>query len=251
MTALQRLHAAPDSEEALWIAFGVQRNNAGRESLFGHYSRFAAGMAWRFYRRHSLGDLDLADIRQLAFAGLLEAIDRFDPERGVPFKAFAAHRITGGIRDGVAHMTEVREQISWRHRLTRERMKSLQLDRSESKSTTEAMAALAEVAIGLALGFMLEDTGMMASDEQASASAVTAYESSEWRQLVSRLNAELAALSEREGAILKYHYIDGLSFDQIATLFGLSNARISQLHKGALMTLRKRLAASGHFRLER
>ena len=58
-------------------------------------------------------------------------------------------------------------------------------------------------------------------------------------------------LGERERHILRYHYLEGLSFGQIAQLLGLSNARISQLHKAALGTLQRRLAASGHFRLEK
>lgn len=251
MTRPQRLDHIDSSETELWAAFVAERDERPRKRLFETYAGFAAAIAWRFYRRHSYGDLDVVELRQLAHAGLLEAMDRFDPEKGVPFKAFAAHRITGALRDGIAHMSEMREQIAWRQRLRRERMASLQAGQTDVRSSADALSALAELAVGLALGFMLEDTGMFTGDEDAVASAPSAYQSIEWRQLTDRLETELRMLAEREAHILRYHYLEGLSFDQIARLLGLSNARISQLHKAALATLRKRLAASGHFRLEK
>jgi len=248
MIAAQRIEQSADEEFELWQAFKADGSSKARERLFNTYTKYAYALAWRYFRRYSQGDLDIADLQQLAFSGLLEAIDRFDPERAVPFKAFAAHRITGCIRDGVAHMTEVREQISWRQRLRRERIKSLAAGEGEGRS--DAVGTLSDVAIGLALGYMLEDTGMMRSEDEVPSSRPSAYESSAWRQLMTRLQREFSALPKREATLLKHHYMEGLSFDQIAKLFGLSNARISQLHRTALMTLKKRLAAAGHFKLE-
>lgn len=250
MRQVHRFDRADEGEDELWRIFRNEANGSARDKLFTLYSGYAAALGWRFYRRHSFGDLDIGDIHQLAFTGLLESIDRFDPGRNVPFKAYAAHRIAGCVRDGVARMTEVREQLSWRHRLRRERIKSLEARGEEAKSAGDPIGILADVAIGLALGYMLEDTGMMMADDERPATQPSAYESSAWRQLLVRLQAEFVALPQREAMLLKHHYVDTMSFDQIAKLFGLSNARISQLHKSALMTLKKRLAASGHFKLE-
>jgi RNA polymerase sigma factor for flagellar operon FliA len=66
-----------------------------------------------------------------------------------------------------------------------------------------------------------------------------------------RLNGELASLPPREQLILRRHYHDGLGFDALAALLGLTKGRISQLHRSALATLRKRLGQRGHFTLER
>lgn len=250
MMMRHRFDRADEGEDELWDAFRNEWSGSARHKLFTAYSGYAAALGWRFYRRHSFGDLEIGDIHQLAFTGLLESIDRFDPARGVPFKAFAAHRITGCVRDGVARMTEVREQLSWRHRLRRERIKSLEVRDVGGTSGSDVLGIMADVAIGLALGYMLEDTGMMMADEERAAAQPSAYESSAWRQLLIRLQAEFALLPQREAMLLKHHYVDALSFDQIAKLLSLSNARISQLHKHALMMLKKRLAASGHFKLE-
>jgi RNA polymerase sigma factor for flagellar operon FliA len=190
---------------------------------------------------------------QLAYTGLLEALDRFDLQYGTPFRAFAAHRISGSIRDGIARMTEVREQISWRNRVRRERMASLANIPSDQMGTSDAMAKMAEIAVGLALGFMLEGTGLFEHGESADGvpHSRTGYESLAWKEIVDQLHVELSALPEREHTILRQHYIDGMSFDHLSTLLAVSKGRISQMHRGALNRLRKRMRERGHFRLER
>lgn len=244
-----------DLEASLWHAFKVEGSTTARERLFSIYAAFAKSIANRHHHERTYGDLDIADMRQLAYEGLLEALDRFDPARSVPFRAFASHRISGSILDGLSKMTEMRQQVSWRQRVRRERLQSLSVEGADALSTSEAMAALADLAVGLALGFMLEGTGMVLPSEDVPAAdhrtSPTAYEGAAWKELVERLKAELSALPERERTILYHHYIEGIAFDHVASLLQISKARVSQLHRGALDLLRKRMLARGHFRLER
>ena len=76
----------------------------------------------------------------------------------MPFRGFAVRRINGSILDGLAKMNEVREQISFRRRVKRERMRSLTPADADALPAGEAMEALIDLAVGLALGFMLEGT---------------------------------------------------------------------------------------------
>ena len=148
-------------------------------------------------------------------------------------------------------MSEVREQIGFRHRVRRERLRSLAPGRAPpERRPGEAMEALADIAVGLALGFMLEGTGLY-HDEAAPAVAPTAYDSLAWKDLVQRLTQELTRLPDRDRAILQLHYLEDVNFDQIAALMALTKGRISQLHKAALTLLRKRISGAGGFRLER
>ncbi|MEI9997613.1 MAG: sigma-70 family RNA polymerase sigma factor [Rhizomicrobium sp.] len=244
-----------DTEAALWSAFKDAGSGAARARLFGRHAAFARNIARRHYRERAWGDLDFRDLQQLAYAGLLEALDRFDPNRGAPFRAFAAHRISGSIQDGLTRESEVREQVSWRHRARRERLGSLVDRTAEPGDTAQAMETLAEIAVGLAIGFMLEGTGLFVGGDReegdAAPDAATAYDSLAWKEMVAQLRAEVAALPEREHAILREHYMNGVDFDQLAALLGLSKGRISQLHRAALLLLRKRLRERGHFRLGR
>ena len=74
-----------------------------------------------------------------------------------------------------------------------------------------------------------------------------AYESLAWKQMVSKVRHALFSLQEREQSIVRSHYFDGLDFQCIASLMGLSKGRISQLHKAAMIHLKDRLRAFSPF----
>jgi RNA polymerase sigma factor for flagellar operon FliA len=112
------------------------------------------------------------------------------------------------------------------------------------------MDALIEMAVGLALGFMLEGTTLFVP-ESAQDPRTNAYESVEWRDALRRVLVELETLPEREQAIIRHHYLTGLEFDRIAALLGISKGRASQLHRAALALLRKRLLNASDFKLRR
>ena len=133
MTATERLAEAPPPDEAaLWQAVRSKASPPARERLFSLYSDFAGRIARRHFMDRRTGDIQQDDLRQLAYAGLLEAIDRFDPDRGIPFRGYAARRISGSILDGLAKMSEVREQISFRNRARAERVRSLSLSAADA-----------------------------------------------------------------------------------------------------------------------
>lgn len=238
-----------DAEAALWTAL-KDGDGPARERLFELHLPFARALARRERRQRRGADIDPDELFQLACTGLLEAMDRFDPALGVPFRGFANRRIRGAMIDGVAKLNEVREQLSHRGRMKRERARSLAAGKAETMEPGEAMDALIDMAVGLALGFMLEGTNLYHDQEEPSTQA-TAYDSLAWKEVVDRLVAELARLPERERTIIRLHYMEDVSFDRIAALYGLSKGRISQLHKAALMLLRKRVSGAGGFRLER
>lgn len=242
-----------DEETGLWTAFRSDGSLTARERLFSRHAAFARNIARRHHRERSRGDIDLADLYQLAYAGLLEALDRYNPEQGVSFRHYAAHRISGSILDGIERMSEVREQMSWRRRAMRDRLRSLSEAELGQLDAAAAMAKLAEIATGLALGFMLEGTGLFdrtAEEEGGSHLAqATAYDTLTWKEIVAELHAELSALAARERIILRQHYIAGMGFDQLASMMAISKGRVSQIHREALAKLRKRMRVRGHMKL--
>jgi RNA polymerase sigma factor for flagellar operon FliA len=230
-------------EASLWRRFRFEADHGCRETLFDRYSGLARSIAAKHYRRRIANRIDRRDFEQFAYEGLLQAIDRYDPLRGAPFSSFASRRISGSISDGMARMTEVGAQIRHRHRVEQERLRSLATEGAPAQAG-DAIAALSDAAIGLAIGMMLEGAALMRRDNAADPGP-SAYESLELRQMQARLVEEIGSLSEREAAIIRQHYDTGLSFAQIAGLLGLSRGRVSQLHRAALEKLRKRVGAFG------
>lgn len=227
-------------ESQLWSDFRDTRLENARADLFRLYQPLARRIAVRQFRASGAPDIELNDILQLANAGLLEALDRFSPALGVPFKFYGNRRILGSILDGLARMTEVRAQASTRNAVRQERMRSIKHEEVDGAGDVDgAMAHLGAIAGELAIGFILEDAGFL-SDPNASEQE-TPYDSVAWRQMEHRLATELDLLPPKERTVLTYHYLGAVSFAHIAELLNLSAGRISQLHKSALATLRKRL----------
>ena len=230
--------------------FKQHGSSDARERLFSIYSTFARRVARKHYLDRTGGDIEFPDLCQLAYAGLLEALDGYDPTTGTPFRRYATKRIAGSIRDGVAKTSEVREQISFRSRVRAERARSISEENANALSSAAAMKALTDITVGLAIGFMLDGTNLYRSPD-ASGGAGGAYESVAWKEAVERVAGEVLRLPEREQLVIRRHYLDGLTFEQIGALLKLTKGRVSQLHRAAIALLRKRLPGAGAFRLQR
>jgi len=222
----------------LWAQWLATRGAAQRAALVDRYMSYTRILAAKCYSRRITQGLAFADYLQFGVVGLLESIDRFDPSLGVKFETFAGHRIQGAIINGAESLSEVQRQVAVRRRVTRERLQSMLAPGAKAaKPRPSALEALAEVAIGLALGFALEDSGMYQADEP-NCLPDNAYQRVEMRELAERLGAGVRALPEPQRLVIQRHYFQQLPFDEIAATLGLSKGRVSQLHRSALDQLR-------------
>ncbi len=240
---LRLVERAEAVEASLWRRLRLNGVGVCREMLFDRYLELARAVARGEQRRRPAYGLDKADFEQLAFRGLLEAIDRFDPLRGSPFPPYARPRIRGAISDGATNSSEANAQFSARQRLESERRRSLKAgDRHKTAENGEDhLAQLAELAAGLAIGLMAE--GARSLYEGAGA-GLDAYESLAWRELQINLAREVERLPDQERTVIRQHYLNGVAFSEIARMMGLSKGRISQLHRSALLRVRERLKYS-------
>ena len=227
----------PDRVEAsLWRRLRFEGNERCRETLFTRYMPLARALAAKYLKAQQTRSIERGDLDQFAFEGLLQSLDRFNPLKGVPFSAFARPRISGNITDGMARMSDMTAHLGHMRRSRRERLVSLQA----AEISGDALDQLADLAFDLAIGIMLDDTGIVESADGAD-NRVNVYEGLAWRQAQAALTEEISSLPENEGAVIQHHYQNGLNFATIAELLRLTRGRISQLHRSAIERLRRRL----------
>ncbi len=231
-------HGSEASEAALWAAVRKEGSMEARSRLFERNIDLARRLARRHFQDRATGDIDYHDLLQSACAGLLEAIDRFDPSLGVPFTGFARKRITGSILDAIAKASEYREQLTHYRRCQTDRLGSLRTP--PSGDLADSLEGFADMLVGLAIGLIIEERA-------ASEAEINAYESLAWRETVKAVHVAIDGLPDRERLILRGHYEGLLGFEQLASLLGVSKGRVSQLHRAALTTLRKRLGRNNPF----
>jgi RNA polymerase sigma factor for flagellar operon FliA len=229
---------AAEAQE-LWHAYAAGRDPALRSRLIAAYQDFARIMAAKLYARRLYTEMEFADYLQYATVGLIESVDRFDPALGNKFETFAAARINGAVLNGIEQSSEVQQQVAARRRIVAQRVASL--NDGAPPEAGDVFARLAELAIGLAVGFALDDSGMV----QAGGAQYpdNSYSGVEVKQLQARIKALVGALAPAERTVVQGHYLQQQPFEEIAASMKLSRGRIAQIHKAALGHLRQRMLA--------
>ena len=173
--------------------------------------KLVRGIAARVRRDVDLR-LELDELISLGTEGLLDAAARFDPAAGACFETFAYCRIRGAIYDGLRGMSRLPIGIHRRNL---------------------AGAAVTQVISLHALAECRED---LISRAEAPDDALSS------RRLAGRVTLALAALPERERAIVLRHYYQDKRLGLAGLELGLSKSWTSRLHSRALARLRKSLA---------
>lgn len=255
--------AEQDVTAALWLRWKGEHDELAREQLICHYLPYAKMVAAMVYGRRTHNEVEFADYLQLARLGLLEAVDRFEPNQGVQFKTFASKRVHGAVLNGLVRLTEKSQQIGVSLRLRKERLEALKEAAADagtggddaSGEATEAPPTgadslfkyLAEVGIGLALGVLLEGTGMVDAEafdnnDHAPSPEVSYFQKAGLLQLRKVLRDLVSQLSEQQKTVIHQHYLQEVSFGEIAARMGVTRGRVSQLHRLGLLRLRELLA---------
>src|SRR3954470_6491881 len=113
------------SESALWQRLRDSGDALARSQLLDMHLPYARVVAAIYYSRRHHNEIEFGDYLQYASVGMLEALERYDPSRGVQFRTFAARRMHGAILNGLERLTEKQQQIAARQRLRGERVQDV------------------------------------------------------------------------------------------------------------------------------
>lgn len=231
----------PKSEaHVLWEDFTRTRSEELRRELVEFYMPLARMIAAKVFALRADDSVRFEDYLQYGSVGLMEAVDRYDCTRDVPFEAYSVHRIRGSILNGISHETELSAQREfWRTRIP-ERMDSL-IGTFEAQPQRASLQNLIDLTVGLALGLVLDSDEVEPVDETVRANP---YAAAELQQMSSVLRSCVERLPARERDIIKRHYFSRVEFQAIAQSAALTKGRVSQLHARALALLREMLAES-------
>lgn len=175
------------------------------------------------------------DCTQNAMIGLLEAVDRYRPERGVGFRTYARHRVRGAVFNGLRSVRDVLldEQVAAQRGADR-------LESLRGSGDDDPVDAFVGLTVGMGLAFLLDAL----PEDELDTTPPGMYASQENERVLDRVTAYLQDLPERERSIVTLHYFHYLPFVEIAGRLGISKGRVSQLHRRALDTLRESLVRS-------
>ena len=222
---------------ALWQALRELGDRSAREQLLVRYGELARIIAAKLYGNRPDDSVPFDDYLQYAHVGLLEALDRYDTNRGNSFESYSSHRIRGSILNGLSQQTELHAQRAHWREVIAERRQSLAEGTVDNPDKT-TLEDFARLAVGLAIGLMLDDPAEPRVDESAEANPYSATELSQTR---ARVRVLVEQLPEREREIMREHYYVQREFQEIAASLGVTKGRVSQLHAQALQRIRREL----------
>ncbi len=240
-----------EDEARLWRQFAKSRDPAIREELVKRNMPLAKHLALRY--RSASESFD--DLLQVANLGLLGAVDRFDPERGIPFSAFASPTILGELK------RHFRDRV-WTVRVPRslhDRMAEVDKAVTELTKKLQRSPSVGEIAERLELEptdvlevleahhnrrpLSLDRPVSVDESEDGTPADWVGEEDSRFALVETRvaLEAALPYLEERERLVLRLRFVEDMTQSQIAERIGHSQMHVSRILRRAMGRIRERI----------
>lgn len=242
----------------LWALYKQERDMGAREKLIIHHAPLVKYVAGRLALRLP-ASVEMEDLVSTGILGLIDAIEKFNPNLNVKFETYAIARVKGSMLDGLRALDWVPHSL---------RQKARELERTYARVESALGRSATDEEIASELGVDVADLQQLIADigrtnivslddlwgESDSGSTVRAIDLVEDEQAENpqiniefedrkRMLAEaIDKLPERERLMVTLYYYEGLTVKEIAVIMGVSQSRISQLHSKAILRLRGRLS---------
>ena len=228
--------------EQIWREFRATKDPGLRNRLVLQYAPLVKYVAGRL-RTRMPDTVEQDDLVSDGVLGLMDAIERFEPARGLSFQTFAVPRIRGAIIDGMRSMDFVPRSVRDKLRLVHRAQVTLEERLGRVPEDTEVAR---EVGIPVQ---QLRDLSRQANSNHANLDdfdlADELSSAADHRVEQGDTNASLMRvvdqLAERDQVIIALYYFEGLTLAEIGQVLGVTESRVSQVHRRATSTLRQKL----------
>lgn len=219
-----------------------------REEVAKHYGPKIKIMALRLKAKLPQS-VELGELMSAGSLGLMEALQKFNPDLRIKFETYAENRIKGAMLDELRRM-------DWYSRSLRQRIRLIEHTVREIEQDTGRPATVAELAKRTGLSEKDVDTGLEMIQNQLCLSLESIseclsagkegdtegdpYQSAAFQEIIDKVVLLIDELTPREKLVLSLYYGEELNMRETAEVMEITEGRVSQLHSQALGKLRKR-----------
>jgi len=240
--------------EHTWQQFHRTRDDHSRNLLLEHYSDLVKYCAERLHSK--LPDkVELDDLISAGIFGLMDAIDAFDPDRGVKFETYCAPRIKGSILDELRSMDWVPRLVRARaHQLARathslemhlgrkpdqeEIAQELNMDMDEFNRLQRDANAVSLVSLNTKCSDSESEKDVCEIDvikDKKSEDPLLEAQKRDLRNLLTK------GLTRAERLIIVLYYYEEMTMKEIGATLDLSESRVSQMHSSIVDRLKAQM----------
>jgi RNA polymerase sigma factor for flagellar operon FliA len=189
------------------------------------------------------------DLVQVGMVGLLDAIEKYDPGKGVRFQTYAVTRIRGAILDELRKTDWIPRSVRKRSRTARKVAQDVQDREYRSMSaedianklcmTLEEYQELMREAKGATMDYRVSfDEDIELVEHEVSSLVADPFDIVSAEEIRSRLIDAVETLPQRERLIITLYYYEGLTFKEIGAVLRISESRVFQIHTSVIKSLR-------------
>ncbi|MGH9301775.1 MAG: RNA polymerase sigma factor WhiG [Acidimicrobiales bacterium] len=241
-----------------WQSYKSSGDRLSRDRLIINYSPLVKYVAGRV----SAGlpnTIEQADLVSYGIFGLMDAIEKFDPERNIKFETYAIARIKGAIIDELRAIDWVPRSVRAKARNIEKAFAKLEASLGQSPSDAEVAQELGVSVKELQVMFkQISFVGLVALDEMLSGNSdrgdsatlgdtiadqgigpQASYEVEEVKHLLAQA---INQMGDREKTVLTLYYYEGLTLAQIGQVLGVTESRVCQIHTKAVLQLRSKMS---------
>lgn len=239
------------SLSSLWKTYKENNDRTTKEKLIVEYIELVKIIAGRLYVNYN-HNVEYDDLVSYGIIGLIDAIEKFDITKNVKFETYANIRIRGAVVDQI-------RSLDWIPRSTRQKYKKVEaalekLQNTHGDQYTEALLAdelgisktelyktlndISNLAV-LSLEDTINESGTM--DIKSENVEMDPQGSLDTKETEVQLKLQIGNLPEKEKMVISLYYYEELTYKEIASVMGISESRISQLHSKAIMKLKTKL----------
>ncbi|HEV2360954.1 MAG TPA: RNA polymerase sigma factor WhiG [Acidimicrobiales bacterium] len=240
--------------QELWAEYKSTGSRDVRDQLIIHYSPIVKYVAGRVAAGLP-NTVDQADLVSYGVLGLIDAIEKFDPDRQIKFETYGIARIRGAILDELRAIDWVPRSVRAKARAADKAFAKLEHQNGRSPSDGE-LAAEMQVSVSdlhelyrqtSVAGVLQLDEVLFGRSEgtlgdqlaDQSDGPVDLLEMAETRKI---LASAIENLADREKTVLTLYYYEGLNLSEIGDVLGVTESRACQIHTKAVLQLRHKMA---------
>lgn len=240
----------------LWKRAKEGDDREARDLLITHYLPLVRNIATGIIRKLRPG-VELDDLISDGTFGLMRAVDAFDPGRGVKFETYATPVVRGSIFNGLRTLDWVPErtrgkaralqkamdkitQLTGRSATEEELAEELKISAKEVYELITDLGCVYLLSLDQPLGLADDDDVTILDTVQSRGYSDPVVEA-EFGEQRGELRRAIMNLQDREQVLIRKHYLEGVNFETIARMMGVSKQRISQMHTRAVRRLREYL----------
>lgn len=242
-----------DIRERLWYDYKRNGSEEARERLISEYAYLAKYAVDRL-NLCPTGALSYEDLIGHAIVGLIDAIEKFDPERNVKFETYALARIKGEVIDVIRALDWVPRSVRKQENDLRRAYARLEIELERPPSDQEvadflgiSVEELEQMLVDIGQSAVLSLDEIIAGGGDVLASPVSSdaedpaasAERADQKRILAKAIDELP---ERERTVLALYYYENLTQKEIAAVLGVTESRVCQIHTKAVLRLAGKLS---------